>query len=53
MRCAIDYYLDRLGRPTLTEQARQMADEFNKNKDIEDCDASQLQDSSRLSAEEW
>ena len=53
MRCAVDHYLDRLGRPTLTEQARQMAEDFAENATAREDDPSRLQDASRASSVEW
>ena len=53
MRCAVDHYLDRLGRPTLMEQARQMAEDLQKNAAVSKSDPSLIQDASRLSPEEW
>jgi Arc/MetJ-type ribon-helix-helix transcriptional regulator len=51
MRCAIDHYLDRLGHPTLTEQARQMAEDFETERGR--VDPSKLQDAARRTAERW
>ena len=53
MRCAVDHYLDRLGRPTVTQQARQMAEDFQESEVVHEGDSSQLQDASRQSSEEW
>ena len=53
MRCAIDHYLDRIGRPTLSEQARQMAEDFHQGQRDRVDDPSLLQDASRQSSEPW
>ena len=50
MRQAIDHYLDRLGRPSLSEQARQMAQDFAQQAGPDD---SVFQDASRASDERW
>jgi Arc/MetJ-type ribon-helix-helix transcriptional regulator len=53
LRCAIDHYLDRLGRPTLMEQARQMAADYHRAAPDREGEPSRLQDASRQSPEEW
>ncbi len=53
VRTAIDHYLDRLGRPSLTEQARQMADDYRKHPSDRDPDVEAAQDESRAAAESW
>jgi Arc/MetJ-type ribon-helix-helix transcriptional regulator len=54
MRRAVDSYLDRLGKPTLQDQARQMAEDFARHHGCPGAaDPSQLQDPSRDSSEEW
>jgi len=47
VRTAIDYYLERLGRPTLSEQARQMAEDFRGGR-VRDDDIERAQDASRV-----
>ncbi len=51
MRIALDHYLSARGRPTLVEQARQMADDFHAGAAV--ADASSLQASSMATDEEW
>ena len=53
MRLAIDYYLDRLDRPGLSQQARQMAEDFLAQPGLPEGGVSVLQDESRLSGEDW
>jgi Arc/MetJ-type ribon-helix-helix transcriptional regulator len=53
MRRAVDCYLDRLGKPTLQDQARQMAEDFARHQGPGAADPSPLQDPSRDSSEEW
>ena len=52
VREAIDYYLERLGRPTLTEQARQMAEDFHR-RHLRDDIVERAQDASRVTDERW
>ena len=49
LRKAIDHYLDRLGRPTLAEQAREMAAEYGAG----GLDVADLQADSMETDEEW
>ncbi len=49
MRRALDHYFSARGRPALTEQARQMAEDFNDA----GSDPGSLQDTSRETTEEW
>ena len=49
MRRALDHYFSARGRPTLTEQAQQMAEDFRTDED----DPGSLQDASQETAEEW
>ena len=51
MRRALDYYLEARGRPALSEQARQMADEWHGRHRAEPPD--ELQDRSRATDEAW
>ena len=51
MRAAIDSYLERLGRPSLVEQARQMAADHQADRGARR--RASLQDTARASAEEW
>lgn len=53
LRCAIDAYLERLGRPSLGEQARRMAEEFHRGGGRRRDDPSRVQDPSRASSESW
>jgi Arc/MetJ-type ribon-helix-helix transcriptional regulator len=53
VRSAIDYYLDRLGRPTLAEQARQMAEDFHNDPNARDPGVEASQDASRSTDETW
>lgn len=53
MRCAIDEYIDRIERPSLSEQARLMAEEHRDRITDSGADASALQDPSRNSNEAW
>lgn len=55
MRSAIDHYLARLGRPSLSEQAQQMAADFQAQdrRGARVPDGSQLQDDSRSTDEAW
>jgi len=54
MREAIDYYLDTLGRPSLSEQARQMAAEHEGHASSESLQsASLMQHVSMQSDEDW
>ena len=53
MRSAIDHYLDRIGHPPLSEQARQMAEDFRAIPARNEHDASLLQDASRSTDEAW
>lgn len=50
VRNAIDCYLERLGRPSLVEQARMMADDFAVAQSVAGGDP---QDASRSSDETW
>ena len=52
IRAAIDHYLERLGRPSLSEQAAQMADDWEAGRGVGgDVDAEQ--DRSRAADERW
>ena len=53
MRQAIDSYLERLGRPALAEQARQMAEDFEGAGRKKRPATERLQDASRASDESW
>ncbi len=57
MRAAIDHYLDRLGRPPLAEQARQMAEDWEAQSPADQKrsaqDAAALQAPSMQSEESW
>jgi len=53
VRTAIDYYLDRLGRPPLAEQARQMAEDHSKGRLDLDPDIEAAQNASRATDEAW
>ena len=54
MRSAIDHYLDNLGRPPLSAQARQMAEEFeDAARAAEHKSAYTLQGTSMATDEEW
>ena len=54
MRNAIDHYLDNLGRPSLSEQARHMAQELaEKPENNRDSDPALLQAASMISDESW
>ena len=54
MRKAIDHYLDRLGRPTLAEQAREMAAEYHVDRSGGvDTQPSDFQSASMESDEAW
>jgi Arc/MetJ-type ribon-helix-helix transcriptional regulator len=54
LRSAIDHYLDNLGRPPLSEQARQMAEELlNASEQRSESDPSLMQVSSMSSDETW
>jgi len=53
MRSAIDHYLERLGRPSLLEQARQMSEDYREAVTAREVDASWLQEPSRDSGEDW
>jgi Arc/MetJ-type ribon-helix-helix transcriptional regulator len=53
MRCAVDCYLNRVGCSTLSEQARQMAEDFQTCNAPEPADPSLLQDDSRETTEDW
>jgi Arc/MetJ-type ribon-helix-helix transcriptional regulator len=52
LRAALDHYLDNLGRPSLAEQARQMADDYARAQGAIPASAAQ-QDRSRASDELW
>ena len=52
VRTAIDHYLDRLGRPPLSDQARQMAEDYERQSHG-DGDIEAAQDASRLTDEKW
>jgi Arc/MetJ-type ribon-helix-helix transcriptional regulator len=49
MRQALDCYLDRVGRPSLTVQARQMSEDFRGG----ERGTASLQDASRSDDETW
>ena len=53
VRTAIDYYLDRLGRPPLSEQARQMGEDFENERAERDPAIEKAQDASRATDEVW
>jgi Arc/MetJ-type ribon-helix-helix transcriptional regulator len=53
VRTAIDHYLDRLGRPPLAEQARQMAEDYQGDRLDRDADIESAQDASRATGEGW
>jgi Arc/MetJ-type ribon-helix-helix transcriptional regulator len=53
LRAAIDHYLDNLGRPTLSEQARQMAEELAESRGEVSGDPSSMQAASMASDETW
>jgi Arc/MetJ-type ribon-helix-helix transcriptional regulator len=57
MRAAIDHYLDRLGRPPLADQARQMAEDWEARSSADQeramQDAAALQEPSMHSGEPW
>jgi Arc/MetJ-type ribon-helix-helix transcriptional regulator len=54
VRTAIDHYLDRLGRPSLSDQARQMAEDHSKGRWLDrDPDIEAAQDASRATDESW
>jgi Arc/MetJ-type ribon-helix-helix transcriptional regulator len=53
VRTAIDHYLDRLGRPPLIEQARQMAEDHSRGQSERDPDIEAAQDASRATDERW
>jgi Arc/MetJ-type ribon-helix-helix transcriptional regulator len=51
LRAAIDHYLDHIGRPPLSTQAREMAEEYHRSNET---DASvRLQDRSMETDETW
>ena len=50
MRAAIDHYLDAIGRPTLSQQARDMADDWAAGRSEE---RGEIQAESMESDEEW
>jgi Arc/MetJ-type ribon-helix-helix transcriptional regulator len=50
MRAAIDHYLDSVGRPPLSQQARQQAEDFAQSRDR---DADELQAPSMSTRERW
>jgi hypothetical protein len=51
LRAAVDHYLDAAGRPPLSEQARQMAEDYERTSGRSDADA--LQAPSMTSDEDW
>lgn len=51
MRRALDHYLSARGRPPLSEQARQMAEDYSSSDGTEN--PGRLQDPSRETPEEW
>jgi Arc/MetJ-type ribon-helix-helix transcriptional regulator len=53
LRDAVDHYLDRIGRPPLSEQARQMAEDFRARSPDREAEVSRLQDASRTIDENW
>jgi Arc/MetJ-type ribon-helix-helix transcriptional regulator len=53
VRQAIDYYLDGIGRPTLATQARQMAEDFRRDRAGRDSAIEEAQDASRETDETW
>jgi Arc/MetJ-type ribon-helix-helix transcriptional regulator len=54
MRRAIDHYLDSIGRPSLTQQAREMAEEYEQGGARErDREADDLQAPSMQTEERW
>ncbi len=53
VRTAIDHYLDRLGRPPLSEQARHMAEDYLNDPSGCDDDMEAAQDASRATDETW
>lgn len=53
LRAAVDHYLDNLGRPPLSEQARQMAEEIAEARRALAPDPSSMQAASMGSDETW
>jgi len=53
LRRAIDHYLDQLGRPTLGEQARLMAEDLRRDAAATLPDAGRMQAASMESDETW
>lgn len=54
MRAAIDHYLDGIGRPPLSEQAREMAAEWEASRETAGLrDADELQAGSMEGEEDW
>jgi Arc/MetJ-type ribon-helix-helix transcriptional regulator len=53
MRMAIEHYLDRLGRPTLSEQARQMAEDWSDREAVSARESDEIQAPSIESNERW
>jgi Arc/MetJ-type ribon-helix-helix transcriptional regulator len=54
LRAAIDHYLDHLGRPSLSEQARQMAEDFQSQRALDAApDPYRLQRESMRTDEDW
>ncbi len=53
VRAAIDHYLDHLGRPTLAQQAAQMAEDFGCDEGKRYDEPSTLQEPSMMSDETW
>jgi len=53
VRSAIDHYLEGLGRPALSEQARQMAEDFAQGKRRRSAFTDRAQDASRGTDDDW
>jgi len=53
VRAAIDHYPDHLDRPTLAQQAAQMAEDFARNEGLMHDEPSTLQEPSMMSEETW